>query len=148
MSSLHNGDMWRSATGHEVKPKGYVTLRFRTPTRENVKATVAVLAEDDPMPHNFLIGWDILEARRHWLLLAESKPVEGSSCDSDDDRVTGWPGIHKDVERWVKGCVECQEAKAPRKKAARLLGHIIANEPGELGCMELIGELPLMAEGY
>ncbi|KAL6080080.1 hypothetical protein QOT17_000466 [Balamuthia mandrillaris] len=55
MSSLNNGDMWRSATGHEVKPKGYVTLRFRTPTRENVKATVAVLAEDDPMPHDFLI---------------------------------------------------------------------------------------------
>ncbi|KAL6055440.1 hypothetical protein QOT17_016715 [Balamuthia mandrillaris] len=63
ISSLHNGDMWRSATGHEVKLKGYVTLRFWTSTRENVKATVAVLAEDDLMPHDLLIGWDILEAR-------------------------------------------------------------------------------------
>ncbi|KAL6077630.1 hypothetical protein QOT17_002098 [Balamuthia mandrillaris] len=55
--------LWRSATGHEVKPKGYVTLCFRMPTCENVKATVAVLVEDDPMPHDFLISWDILEAR-------------------------------------------------------------------------------------
>ncbi|KAL6048529.1 hypothetical protein QOT17_020969 [Balamuthia mandrillaris] len=53
--------MWRSATGHEVKPKGYVTLRFQMPTYKNVKATIAVLAEDDPMLHDLLIGWDILE---------------------------------------------------------------------------------------
>ncbi|KAL6061837.1 hypothetical protein QOT17_012559 [Balamuthia mandrillaris] len=56
------------------------------PTRENVKATVAILAEDDLMPHDLLIGWDILEAQQHWLLLTESKPVDSSSGYSDDDR--------------------------------------------------------------
>ncbi|KAL6046883.1 hypothetical protein QOT17_021946 [Balamuthia mandrillaris] len=52
ISSLHNGDMWRSATGHKVKLKGYITLHFRTPTHKNIKATIAILAEDDPMLAN------------------------------------------------------------------------------------------------
>ena len=59
-----------------------------------------------------------------------------------------WPGLNRDVAKYVKGCEKCQATKAHRTRPTGLLNpHDVPTEPWEMVGTDLIGELP-SAHGY
>lgn len=63
-------------------------------------------------------------------------------------RNTWWPGLLKDVKKFIKGCEECQKNKIIREsKHAPLHPHAIPNHPWETISVDLIGPLPT-SNGY
>ena len=54
-----------------------------------------------------------------------------------------WPGIMKDIRKYVEGCEKCQRAKPIRQKPQSTLHpHEIPSEPWQIIMVDLIGELP------
>jgi len=53
-----------------------------------------------------------------------------------------WPGLTKDVKRWVKGCATCQKRKQHRRNNYGTFKSKISEFPWERACMDLVGPLP------
>ena len=63
-------------------------------------------------------------------------------------RTYWWPGISRDVQKYVDGCERCQATKTHRTKPVGLLHpHDVPTEPWQVVGMDMIGELP-EAGGY
>src|SRR5215469_6394837 len=63
-------------------------------------------------------------------------------------RTYWWPGVSRDVRKYVDGCERCQATKTHRHKPIGLLHpHSVPSEPWEVVGMDMIGELP-EAGGY
>ena len=59
-----------------------------------------------------------------------------------------WPGIHRDIRKYVEGCEECQRAKPIRQSPHNPLHpHDVPSEPWQVISVDLIGELP-ESQGY
>ena len=43
-----------------------------------------------------------------------------------------WPGMHSDIEDWIKKCERCVLAKMPQPRIRAPMGHITASQPLEL----------------
>ena len=59
-----------------------------------------------------------------------------------------WPGIHRDIRKYVEGCGECQRVKPIRQSPHNPLHpHDVPSEPWQVISVDLIGELP-ESQGY
>ena len=58
-----------------------------------------------------------------------------------------WPGIHKDVERYVSSCHKCQQNKSPKAILSNFLTQIVSGSPNELMQMDHL-KLPKNSTGY
>ncbi len=59
-----------------------------------------------------------------------------------------WPGLKKDVEKFVKQCVVCQAGRSSTQKPVGLLHpHDIPSRPFDIVSMDFITGLPLTARG-
>lgn len=53
-----------------------------------------------------------------------------------------WPGMTKDVARFVKACVPCMKTKPSRDQHAGFMGQIPVSAPWELVALDIVGPLP------
>jgi hypothetical protein len=58
-----------------------------------------------------------------------------------------WPGMAKDVGRWVKGCLLCARRKTPRPLRHGPLQSIMATRPLETVAIDIVGKLPETIDG-
>ena len=59
-----------------------------------------------------------------------------------------WPGIMKDIRKYVEGCEKCQRAKPIwQKPQSTLHPHEVPSEPWQVITVDLIGKLP-ESQGY
>ena len=64
------------------------------------------------------------------------------------ERVT-WPGMSRDVRRWIRGCLDCRRRKTNEPRRHGLTGSLIQHKPWErLSIDFLLKELPISKEGY
>src|SRR4051812_36283816 len=60
-----------------------------------------------------------------------------------------WPGIAKDIERYIKSCVQCHISKNPKNKRQGLLGEFtIEPEKGEIIHADYVGPFATTTDGY
>lgn len=53
-----------------------------------------------------------------------------------------WPGMTKDVARFVKACVPCMKTKPSRDQGAGFMGQIPVSAPWQLVALDIVGPLP------
>ena len=59
-----------------------------------------------------------------------------------------WPGLQKDIRKYIMGCEKCQRVKPLRQKPKSVLHpHDVPSEPWQIISVDLIGELP-ESNGY
>ncbi len=54
-----------------------------------------------------------------------------------------WPGMTRDVRRYCRGCLTCQQVKPQTAKRFGLLLQLPLGGPGEILCVDLIGPFPM-----
>ena len=62
-------------------------------------------------------------------------------------QVLYWPGQHKDIENWCKGCEMCASRKSPSTKRRAPLQSDVTGCPLQRVAMDILGPLPLTSRG-
>ena len=58
-----------------------------------------------------------------------------------------WPGYEGDIQKWIAECASCQQRSAPQPAAQAPLGTITASHPFNKISWDIMGPLPLTAQG-
>ena len=58
-----------------------------------------------------------------------------------------WPGMYKDVEKYVASCLDCQTGKGKPRNRAKSKGNILATYPLEVVGMDILGPFTITERG-
>lgn len=59
-----------------------------------------------------------------------------------------WPGMCRDIRRFVDRCIPCLEYKVPQQKPAGYMHTIHPSKPWEVVCIDFVGPLPKSVKGF
>lgn len=59
-----------------------------------------------------------------------------------------WPGMRRDISKYVKECIECQRYKATNLKPAGFYQTVASNQRFEVIAIDLFGPLPITPNGF
>ena len=59
-----------------------------------------------------------------------------------------WPGMKKEILKWVKACLACRRRKTPRPMRAGLTEAVLAKFPNETVQIDFLGPYPITEGGY
>lgn len=59
-----------------------------------------------------------------------------------------WPGMCRDIRRFVDRCTTCLEYKVPQQKPAGYMHTIHPSKPWEVVCIDFVGPLPRSVKGF
>jgi hypothetical protein len=59
-----------------------------------------------------------------------------------------WPHMYQDLKHWIASCETCCKMKKNKNKKKGSLQPIVVHEPFELLGMDIVGEMPMTAQGH
>ena len=59
-----------------------------------------------------------------------------------------WPGMRRDVLRWVKACLACRRRKTPRPMRQGITEAALSSYPNETVAMDIIGRFSTTDDGF